>query len=155
MWVFSIAILALLLVLVPFGCYSEFLREEEAYLYDFVDNHVFSPDGQRFAYRAQQGNEWMIIVDGVAGIKYDFVDQPHFSPDTECYAYRAKQNGKWLLVVNETEGNHYDFVDHPQFAPNSDYSIDNICLVHRAKLNGKWEIIPIHESQHGDAEKLE
>lgn len=150
MWVFTIAALASLLVLLPFGCHSKFLREEEVYLYDFVDKHVFSPDGQRYAYRAKRSGEWMIVVDGVAGIKYDFVDQPHFSPDAECYAYRAKQGNNWLMVVNEMAGSHYDFVDHPDFAPNFDYSIDDMCLAHRAKLNGKWIIVTIHESQHRD-----
>jgi len=83
-------------------------------LYDCVDyenpraatfppgDFIFSPDSRHLAYRALQGENWMVVRDGKAGRPYyekridhydgrgsDVIDDIIFSPDSQHLAYRA------------------------------------------------------------------
>ena len=75
-------------------------------------NFVFSPDSMHFAYRAQQDNKSMLVVDGMPEtIEYDYVYYPVFSPDSKRLAYCAGRDGK--------EGKEYDYIQNLMFSPDS------------------------------------
>jgi len=86
-------------------------------------NFVFSPDSMHFAYRAQQDNKSMLVVDGMPEtIEYDYVYYPVFSPDSKRLAYCAGRDGKAVFVVDgkEEKADYDGIMDIPVFSPDSE-----------------------------------
>jgi WD40 repeat protein len=81
----------------------------------------FSPDSKRYAYIAQSGGKWMVVVDGAEGKAYDDIvyfsgyGDTVFSPDSKHVSYMAVSGGKKSLVIDgrEIEGGVWP----PVFSP--------------------------------------
>jgi hypothetical protein len=80
--------------------------------YFLVGRVVFSPDGQRTAYRAQsqKGGPVMMVVDGQEQGSYDDIHEEDtvFSADGKHLAYRASKGGKQFFVIDGVPGTAYD-----------------------------------------------
>ena len=69
----------------------------------------FSPDSKRYAYIAQTGGKWRMVVDGEEGKAYDDIEyfpqfaDTVFSPDSKHTFYQAGTNGKAVLVIDGKE----------------------------------------------------
>jgi len=101
---------------------------------------VFSPDGKRLAYIAQEGGQRFVVLDGKPGAKYEAVSKGTltFSPDSKRLAYFAGNGGMRTVVVDGAEGPpHRDaMVSTLRFSP------DGTKLAYAAQLeSGKWAIV--------------
>jgi len=85
-------------------------RREELSPYSDVGDPVFSPDGRRIAYWAQDGTNVRVVADGVAGRPYDEIGKILFGPDGEHFAFEARLGSQWRLVVDGVEGPEYSLV---------------------------------------------
>jgi hypothetical protein len=85
----------------------------------------FSPDGERFAYVAKQGDGARVVVDGTAGLLFDAVhwDSTPFSPDSRHVAYLAAQEGSYVAVRDGVVGRKYDAIRSLEFSPDSKHLI--------------------------------
>jgi len=81
----------------------------------------FSPEGQRFAYVAKQGDGARVVVDGAAGLLFDAVhwDSSPFSPDGRHVAYLAAREGSYVAVRDGVVGRSYDAIRSLEFSPDS------------------------------------
>lgn len=82
----------------------------------------FNASGQRSAYAAKQGKEWLIVVDEKAGQAFESVGRPVFSPDGTHIAYVAmrKKNSE-VLVVDGKVQTEFQAAHHPVFNPDSQH----------------------------------
>ncbi len=101
---------------------------------------VFSPDGKRLAYIAQEGGQRFVVLDGKPGAKYEAVYKGTltFSPDSKRLAYVAGKGGMRTVVLDGTEGTpHRDAM-----ASALRFSPDGTKLAYAAQLeSGKWAIV--------------
>ncbi len=109
---------------------------------------VFSPDGMRLAYIAQDGGQRFVVLDGRPGAKYDAVYKGRlvFSPDSKRLAYVAGKGGKWTVVLDSVEGKlHTDVLATPlRFSP------DGTKLAYAAQIDsGKWAVVVNGEAEPG------
>jgi dipeptidyl aminopeptidase/acylaminoacyl peptidase len=101
---------------------------------------VFSPDGKRLAYIAQEGSQRFVVLDGKPGAKYEAIYKGTltFSPDGKRLAYCAGKGGMRTVVLDGAEGTpHKDaMVSTLRFSP------DGTKLAYAAQLeSGKWAIV--------------
>ncbi|HKV38322.1 MAG TPA: zinc ribbon domain-containing protein [Blastocatellia bacterium] len=81
----------------------------EDYISDSGGNFVaVSPDTTKLAYRAKDGDKWLIVEDGTKGPRFDNVGPPVFSPDGKQLVYVVNQGGKSSLIVNGREEDQFD-----------------------------------------------
>ena len=82
---------------------------------------VFSPNGQRFAYRGQFQDKAMVVVDGQESKIYDgIIADPTFSPDSLHLAFPAVLSGQYFIVVNGQQPSEgYEHVESAVFSPDS------------------------------------
>jgi Tol biopolymer transport system component len=85
---------------------------------------VFSPDGQRMAYLAENtvpnGSGHVVTVDGAPAVTYvdAYLDNLVFSPDSNRVAYQGELSGdRRFTVVDGKQGPTYDSVTHFRFSP--------------------------------------
>ena len=97
---------------------------------------IFSPDGQRVAYCALIGDEWMVVVDGKEGNRYagTLEGTPIFSPDGQRVAYGAKIGDEWMVVVDGKESKGYAGLSTLIFSPDSQR------IVYEA-VGDKWMVV--------------
>ncbi|OHB65670.1 MAG: hypothetical protein A2Y76_13205 [Planctomycetes bacterium RBG_13_60_9] len=77
--------------------------------FEIVGPPVFSPDGQKVAFTAQEKNTLVKVVgDQRVGSRYTSTGLAVFSPDSQRLAYRAKMKAGWHVVVEGKEGKSYD-----------------------------------------------
>jgi len=101
---------------------------------------VFSPDGQRVAYKVetQSGRHAIKVADlsdvpvgmntegkyeplaAVAGPEFADVDGPQFSPDGRRLTYAAYDEGKWYVVVDGQKGPSFADAGTPVFSPDGE-----------------------------------
>jgi Tol biopolymer transport system component len=101
---------------------------------------VFSPDGKRLAYIAQEGGQRFVVLDGKPGARYEAVYKGTltFSPDSKRLAYFAGKGGMRTVVLDGAEGTpHRDaMVFTLRFSP------DGTKLACAVQLeSGKWAIV--------------
>lgn len=101
---------------------------------------VFSPDGKRLAYIAQENGQRFVVLDGKPGAKYEAVYKGTltFSPDSRRLAYFAGKGGFRTVVLDGAEGTpHRDaMVSTLRFSP------DGTKLAYAAQIeSGKWAIV--------------
>ncbi len=101
---------------------------------------VFSPDGRRLAYIADEGGQRFVVLDGKPGAKYDAVYKGTltFSPDSKRLAYFAGKGGMRTIILDGAEGTpHRDaMVSTLRFSP------DGTKLAYAAQMeSGKWAIV--------------
>jgi hypothetical protein len=84
------------------------INEQEGPDYDLAYRLTFSPDGKRYSYVAQRGNEFFVVVDGVEGKHYkrrhsttDVTEGPVFSSDSRKVAYSVATRLNEYYVVND------------------------------------------------------
>ncbi len=89
-------------------------------LYD-VGDFVFSPDGRRTAYAAQESKNgpWFVFLDGEKQGPYQTIgDQSlEFSPDGTRLAYAAQTDGRWSAVVDGQAGEPHAGIAEMRFSP--------------------------------------
>lgn len=101
---------------------------------------VFSPDGKRLAYIAQEGGQRLVVLDGKPGTKYQAVYKGTltFSLDGKRLAYIAGKAGKRTVVLDGVEGTpHADIL-----AATLRFSPDGTKLAYAAQIeSGKWAVV--------------
>ena len=83
---------------------------------------VFSPDGQRMAYAAQDvSGLWRVVVDGEPGSPHEEVAALTFSADGIHFAYAVRDGDEWAFVVDGVlQASRFDGVSYSfSFAPNT------------------------------------
>jgi len=112
----------------------------------------FSPDSNRLAYVAGDGQEAVAAVDGQAA-KFEGILELHFrfpveavlfSPDSRRWAHSAWRNGKPLVVIDGEESPPYEDIDFSTmtFSPDSDH------FVYAASRDEKWFLVVDGEERH-------
>ena len=89
-------------------------------VYDGIGTLVFSADGQRLAYAARQGDQWLVVCDGTEGPRYASIGKNSitFSPDGKQLAYTAKRPaGDWVAVIDGKESAPAHTIGRPLFSP--------------------------------------
>ena len=113
---------------------------------DLVTDVVFSPDSQRTAAVAKQGEHWKIAADGaVWQHDFDMAWKPVFSPDSQHLAARVDKKGKYTIAIDDRLWERQcEAVWDPVFSPQG----DKILL--RSIENGKYyrRILPVAELIH-------
>ena len=73
---------------------------------------VFSPDSERIAYAARQGDQWHVLVDGRKGPPCDSIQPYHpvFSLDGDHIAYAATRGSEAYVVVDGVRRGTFDAV---------------------------------------------
>ena len=101
------------------------------------EEDTVSPDGRHVAWRARQGNKWVVMTDGRANtLIFDEVRWITFSADSLRVAYRGKRDGKWVAVVDgQAQATSYDEIRNSVFSPDSKH------LVFPARKDGKWRLM--------------
>lgn len=101
---------------------------------------VFSPDGKRLAYVAQDGGQRFVVLDGKPGTKYEAVYKGTltFSPDSKRLAYLAGKGSTRMLVMDGVEGKPY----RGAMASTLRFSPDGTKFAYAAQLeSGKWAVV--------------
>ena len=80
-----------------------------------------SPDSRRVAYKVNQNNKEVMVVDGVAGKAYDEIQAFQFSPDGRRWACIARLAETERVVTDGKEGRVHDGIEwfNLQFSPDS------------------------------------
>jgi len=76
------------------------------------EGFLFSPDSQRYMYKARRDKKNLVVIDGMEQKEYDNVDELTFSPDSKRTAYTAKIGKMWTTVVDGIEGNAFGVYPH-------------------------------------------
>ncbi|MBU1102683.1 hypothetical protein KJ853_03460 [Patescibacteria group bacterium] len=122
------------------------INNEKSKPYDEISRIIFSPDGQKFAYKAKLNGKEFIIVNGQEGKGYDSVGSPIFSPDSQKIAYRVSLDKKWRIVVNDKEGKPYDLIEEDSFI----FSPDSQKIGYRAiQVGGGLKYFIVVNNQEG------
>lgn len=92
---------------------------------DRADNLQFSLDGSRYAYRAQKGKSYFVVVDGVPGPNYEGIpikNNMKFSGDSKHFAYVDFQNKSCTFVLDgKEESKPFGFIIDVTFSWNSNH----------------------------------
>ncbi len=111
-----------------------------------ADNLQFSPDGSRYACRAQKDENFFAVVDGIQGNRYKGIiikNNFKFSPDSKHFIYVALKNDQCVLVYDgQEEKNSFYLIQDVVFTP------DSSRYVYKAKtnksgldINEKWCVV--------------
>ena len=104
--------------------------------FDDVSDPVFTRDGRRFAYEAEEkGREFVVFDHQPQGREYDKAEHPVFSADGRRTAYRAFTLGEpdedgerpirsAFIVVDGVKGREFDWVGWPVFHPDGDVAYE-------------------------------
>jgi Tol biopolymer transport system component len=68
-----------------------------------VRDLTFSPDGQRFAFRARTGPKWRVVCGAKKSEEFDFAGPPQFSPDGSRLAFGVQQGREFAWKVLAVE----------------------------------------------------
>jgi hypothetical protein len=108
-----------------------------------LDYHVFSPDGRRVAYIAQQGGKQFVVVGKDRGETFDKVSFPVFSPDGQRVAYIAQQGEAKYVVADGEKSEGFDEVWSLLFSP------DGQTLAYRVQQGG--QVVAVVGGNKGEA----
>jgi hypothetical protein len=106
--------------------YSTFSNEGERVIvdglegkyYDHVANLTFSSDSKHYAYTANEGEKYFLVLDGEEiGRQYDRVGGFVFTFEGYQAAFIVKKNEKWLTLIDGIEGKPYDYINMLAFSP--------------------------------------
>jgi hypothetical protein len=121
-------------------------REGKSYDGIVVGSMVYSPNSQRLAYFAKQGQMWFTIIDGKEDPDVTCLVTGHplvFSPNSQRVAYLACDRRFWFAVVDGKQGKHYDQLEaHGIF-----FSTDSRRYAYGAIESSKW--IPVVDGKEG------
>ena len=97
----------------------------------------FSPTGTHFAFAAQTGKQWSMVLDGVSGPGFHLVGYPRFSKSGR-FAYFVKFDKKRAAFDLDGQAGPaltgiYEFDDEPCL-----FSPDGAHLVYEAEIDGAW-----------------
>jgi hypothetical protein len=108
--------------------------------YDEIDTLtvLLSEDGQRIAYGARSGAQWMMVIDGEEEGPYDQTGSVVFSPDGLHVAYEVRQGGKWHVVSGTQMNAGCDrYYNQPIFSGDS----TRICIIENTKVEGQQRLM--------------
>lgn len=110
-----------------------------------VNNFTLSPDGQRIAYAALDGDKWVMIVDDIQYGLYTNVGPPVFSPDSRHVAFECKIVDSWYINVDGKKSPPVEtYNDKPEFSSDSNY-----ILFYENATKDRKERIGISDLQFG------
>jgi hypothetical protein len=99
-----------------------------------VDSNVviefqFSPDNNRYAYKAFRKGKWFVVTDGQEDLGFDKIGHkmPLFSPGSKKLIYTALRDNSWYVIVNGETSPAYDSVRNLGFVPVSNYVAYTAC----------------------------
>jgi hypothetical protein len=75
-------------------------EQGEAFLGIAPEALLFSPDGKRLAYAAQDAEGWHLVVNGASGPGHEGIGDVAFSPDGKSMAYVALDRDRWQVFRN-------------------------------------------------------
>jgi hypothetical protein len=88
--------------------------------YAFAENMVFSPDSQSYAYTADTGEQWLVVVNGEeTRISDGFIQNIYFSPDSMRIAITVCIGKEWYVVLDGEASEAYDDISIAGFSPDS------------------------------------
>lgn len=108
---------------------------------------VFSADGTSVAYKAGQGAESVIVLNGRSGERFDWVGNPVFSHDGLTLAYAAKSGEQCCVVVGRQKGDYFDAVGNPHFGRNPDFvaykaeRADRMLMVVKGRQSSEYDYV--------------
>ncbi len=86
--------------------------------YQYVDQPVFSPDSNTFAYRAMDERGWFVVKDEKEIGPFDYVQTLLFTKNSDFF-YLTQEKNKWILYKNETIIDQQDFIDNLIYTKNA------------------------------------
>jgi hypothetical protein len=109
--------------------------------YDMINNVVFSPDSQHFAFIAKRNKAWYLIADGEVVEKCEGIDYLTYDKKGNLI-YAAKNAGYWQVHVGNKIGKQYVSIRKPV--------LSNDCnkIAYAAKIENKWTIV-VDDETHG------
>jgi WD40 repeat protein len=79
-----------------------------------------SPDGQRAAFAAKDGDKWLMVVDGRERGPFDDKGPPVFSPDSKHVAFEAKTGESWHILADDRKSSSaVSYYGEPVFSGDS------------------------------------
>ena len=115
--------------------------------FEEVKSIVASLDASRFAFVARDDDQnWLVVVDDVAGPTFWDAHSPVFNPDGSKLAYAAMERGKWFVVVDSVHGPEFDEIGNIVFDATGE------AVVYSARRGEQWCLVvgnepgPFHES---------
>lgn len=123
---------------IPNGKWSVVVDGQSGAGYDGIAEGtiLFSPDGKRIAYNAQQGGGRVVVLDGSPGPKIEATVAILFSPDGGRLAYVACRGRRRFVVVDGRPGPEYDTVAKTLY-----FSPDSTRLAYVAWRGGKPVVV--------------
>ncbi len=85
--------------------------------FDRVGAYRFSPDGEDFAYMAEEGGTGRIVHNGEKHESYDSVGIPIFSPKGGRLAYMVLDDQTWHIWEDGEKGPGFNRLQNPVFSP--------------------------------------
>nr|MDA8403604.1 hypothetical protein [Desulfobacteraceae bacterium] len=110
-----------------------------------ADPFIFSPDGSRYACRAQKNKRQFVIVDGIPGTPYTGIpikDNFTFSYDSKRFIYVALKTNTCVAVVDgKEEPITFNFILSVQFSPDSAHYAYKARTEKKANGKEKWCVV--------------
>jgi hypothetical protein len=94
---------------------------------------VFSMDGKRLAYAAEDWQGWHVVVDGQCGPARAGIGELLFSPDAKSFAYAALDDGHWRVIRDDAPGPPFEALLQGTLR----FSADGVHLAYAALAQGK------------------
>jgi hypothetical protein len=101
---------------------------------------VFSADGKRLAYWAQDPGSGRMVVDGVVGPAFETASAPAFSGDGGHVAYLAKRDRMTRVVLDGTPGPEYDEVIEGGPSFRADGTLGFLAIRERVLYRVTWAV---------------
>ncbi len=97
---------------------------------------TFSPDGKRVVLKVKEGNDSIIVIDGVESRYQGDITGPFYSPDGSRMVHQVKlKAGKAFMVIDGKEGEHYDSLGGYWFSQDSNH------VAYTAMTNNRWFLV--------------
>lgn len=96
--------------------------QEKGELYEAIGdgNHLFSPDGSRYAYAGLRDNRWHVVIDGKEKHTFDLIRSINFSPDGKHYSCVGTRGEYEHIAIDGVETKGFRRVNFGRvlFSPN-------------------------------------
>ncbi len=112
--------------------------------FENIDQFLFSPDGNHYAYRAEKMGKQCIVVDGLPGPFYDGIpvkNNMKFSPDSSHFVYTVFTGKDCAIILDNNRLNPaYNFIQDVIFSPDSNHFAFK-ARIEKTATGEKWQVI--------------